>query len=80
VLLAGNYSEAEPLFRRALRILVNSSGLLHPNTITGKENLSALPEQMKRHPKVRKTVQYLTRFAHQQNALAGMVLFAHGER
>jgi len=43
----GKYGEAEPLYRRAVRICEQSLGASHPNTITMQNNLEVLLEKMK---------------------------------
>ncbi|WP_347564604.1 tetratricopeptide repeat protein [Chlorobium sp. N1] len=40
-------TEAEPLYRRAVRICEQSLGASHPNTITTQNNLEVLLEKMK---------------------------------
>jgi tetratricopeptide (TPR) repeat protein len=45
----GRYSEAEPLFQRALAIQEKALGPDHPNTATFLENYTALLRQMGRH-------------------------------
>lgn len=37
----GRYTEAEPLYQKALAIAEQSLGVSHPNTITTRENLAA---------------------------------------
>ncbi len=41
----GRYSEAEPLYIKALEIASKSLGANHPNTITVRENLKSLRDK-----------------------------------
>ncbi|MBW4635723.1 MAG: tetratricopeptide repeat protein [Iphinoe sp. HA4291-MV1] len=42
----GRYTEAEPLFIKALEIAERSLGVNHPNTITIRESLKHLREHL----------------------------------
>ena len=42
----GKYSEAEPLYLRAIQILEKALGSEHPNTVTVRQNYEIMRENM----------------------------------